>query len=94
MFPILGRLGDQPRKIPFSWVAQFGKQYVKNHCGQSLAMLSRRGGLDWTELWAGMKGMNPFTQKEVIPAEAICKAEVLADIEAWNRRKEVGSEHS
>lgn len=93
MFPILGRLGDQPRKIPFAWVTQFNTQYVINHCGQSLATLARRGGLNWTELWAGMKGTNPFNKTDPLPAEATCKAEVLADIEAWNHRKEVGSEH-
>lgn len=67
MFPVL--LSDKerreneiinnfPKEISSSFVKQFEKQILKNHCQQGLEELSKRGGLHPTELCSAMYGVD------------------------------------
>ena len=37
--------------VPYDFVKEHEQQARSNHCGQSVAKLNERGGLDWAELY-------------------------------------------
>ena len=59
-FPVLGsqyRPGS-PRSVPWSMLTPHEPQVLKNHCGQSLEVLARRGGLSPAEIYAVVNGLS------------------------------------
>ena len=59
-FPVLGsqyRPGS-PRSVPWSMLTPHEPQVLKNHCGQSLDVLARRGGLSPAEIYAVVNGLS------------------------------------
>ncbi|MDB5057220.1 MAG: hypothetical protein JWO59_692 [Chloroflexi bacterium] len=48
---------DCPRSVPYDLVEAHARQAERNHGGQSIATLARRGGLDPRELWAVCHGV-------------------------------------
>lgn len=56
-FPVLGH---RKSWVPWSFVEQFRAQAMANH-GQTLERLAERGGLSYTEMYACLTGVNPFS---------------------------------
>lgn len=49
-FPIMAGKGRE--YIPYDVIKPHEEQALKNHCGQTLERLAKRGGLSWTEAYA------------------------------------------
>ncbi len=77
LFPVLysswnNRPQNGPLSVPFAWLAKHEGQVLRNHGGQTLKDLARRGGLSPVELWAVCHGKDwsgmamPCTDEEAL----------------------------
>ncbi len=71
-----------PRYVPWEFMRPHERQAQKNHCGQTLARLSERGGLSLKETLAVVQGREWSYVLEVMPRER-AEEEFLAILEAW-----------
>jgi hypothetical protein len=75
IFPVMGierydgRAGPQPKGVPWALVAPCAHVAERNH-SQSLSTLASRGGLDWTELYAVLKGRHYTAVRGMTPLTA------------------------
>lgn len=65
-FPIMGGAS-----VPWSVMAPHDWQAKKNHCGQSLEELARRGGLDPTEAICVVRGWDYFEARKQHSTESL-----------------------
>lgn len=95
-FPVLNseyRPGA-PKSVPWSILAPHEPQALKNHCGQSLETLARRGGLSPVEIYAVVNGLSWSVGKSPCdePEALRWLAATLAEITPVEGREEVSDE--
>ena len=78
-FPILGNIG--PKSIPAKFVYSHYRQCISNH-KQSVQQLARRGGLDWTELFAVLHDV-PYRSMNVNEAMDLCLKKIEDPYQIW-----------
>lgn len=78
-FPIMG--GGGPKTIPAKFVYAHSQQCQNNH-KQSVHTLARRGGLDWTELFAVLHDM-PYRSMNVNEAMDLCLKKMEDPYQIW-----------
>jgi hypothetical protein len=78
-FPIMS--GPGPKDIPAKFVYAHSAQCQRNH-SQSVFTLARRGGLDWTELFAVLHDM-PYRSMNVNEAMDLCIRKMADPYQIW-----------
>lgn len=78
-FPIMG--GPGPKEIPAKFVYAHSGQCQRNH-SQSVFTLARRGGLDWTELFAVLHDV-PYRSMNVNEAMDLCLTKMADPYQIW-----------
>lgn len=74
------RVTPQPHCVPWLWLARFEEQAKRNHDGQDLAELARRGGLTWLELLAIGLGVRAL---RISLGPAAAQDRVLQLVDGW-----------
>lgn len=83
LFPVHSqdaRVTSPPHGVPWLWIARFEEQAKRNHDGQDLAELARRGGLSWLELLAIALGVRAL---RISLAPAVAQDRVLQLVDGW-----------
>lgn len=82
MFPIMATGLRYAMQIPWELIAPYEPQARKNHCGQSLEDLARRGGLSVAEAWCVVHGLPWHTPGRASDLDAFAYFQRRVDLTA------------
>lgn len=82
-------MGTNPQEyIPWGVLIPHEKQAMRNHCGQTLEQLAKRGGLGWDEILPILKDKT-WRECPMLPTDEAKKI-VLGYVAAWEAEQSKG----